>query len=312
MTEANAAAEVLSKDEVESLMENNQQNNPYDFSEPLISQIEHGQTFRILDTLFIDELTTSLAQFMHVPVQISDAGIEISRYDKVVAQIKNKPRSYHAVKLMPDNENCLISLSQALIYHSVELLFGGHPERQYSGEKPLSPIELNIANKITQTILQSLMNAWESVASKQIDVEAVSHHPLRIPICNSAEKVVVINYNITLRGNQVEFIFCLPIKLFDFKTQKESDKEKMNDPEHLAWARELKDNVLNSKINLSTVLTETQIKLNRIQNLKVGDIVPIARPKEGKLIAEGLPIFTGECGTQGEHNVIKLKQCLFD
>lgn len=312
MTETSTNNNVLSQDEVASLMEGSGQNNRYDFTEPLISQIEHGKMYKILETLFVDELTSSMTQFLHIPVTVQDSAIEISRYDKLVAQVKVAPRSYHSIKLLPDVEHFMISLSQSFLYQCIELLFGGNPTNPYQGEKTISPIELNIADKIVNEITLAMCRAWESIAHKQTEIEATSYHPMRIPICSSSEKVLVTKYSIALRDGEGEFVLCLPIKLFDIKTQKESDREKMNDPEHVAWMQKLKNNVLNSEIHLTTVLTEAHCKLSQIRSLKVGDVLAIPKPKEGKLYVEDVPIFTGECGIHGDNNVIKLDKCLLD
>jgi len=59
-------------------------------------------------------------------------------------------------------------------------------------------------------------------------------------------------------------------------------------------------------VELSSTLTETEITLREVLNLKAGDVIPIDVPGAVTLRAENIPVFRGRFGVAQGNCAIKI------
>ena len=86
----------------------------------------------------------------------------------------------------------------------------------------------------------------------------------------------------------------------------------LNVNEQTEWANTLKKNINNANINISAEITETQIKLKDVMNLKVGDVISIDNPSIGNLLAEGMKVFKVKCGVHEGTKVVEIMERITD
>ena len=72
------------------------------------------------------------------------------------------------------------------------------------------------------------------------------------------------------------------------------------------WAHLLREEVEGAELELGSVLTETQIKLSQLMNLKPGDVIPVELPESVAATVNGVPVFHCKFGASGGNLALKV------
>jgi flagellar motor switch protein FliM len=72
------------------------------------------------------------------------------------------------------------------------------------------------------------------------------------------------------------------------------------------WINALREEIKEAQIEMSSTLTETDLTLREVLNLKAGDVIPIEVPGVVTLRAENIPVFRGRFGVAQGNSAIKI------
>ncbi len=72
------------------------------------------------------------------------------------------------------------------------------------------------------------------------------------------------------------------------------------------WVNALREEMKEAEVELSSTLTETEVTLRDVLELKAGDVIPIEIPGMVTLRAENIPVFRGRFGVAQGNCAIKV------
>ena len=135
-----------------------------------------------------------------------------------------------------------------------------------------------------------------------MEFEFIHHevNPQFANIVSPSEVVVVSTFNIELDGGNGDLHITLPYSLLEpirelLDTGLQSDRTSDDG----RWPKAMRDEIMMADVNLSAGLAETTMSLQKVLDLKPGDIIPIDMPETVTTYAEDIPVFQS---TFGEHN----------
>lgn len=67
---------------------------------------------------------------------------------------------------------------------------------------------------------------------------------------------------------------------------------------------------MHAEVELSSTLTETQLTVRELNQLKEGDIIPLEVPEKVTGVVEDIPVFRGVFGSSGGKNAIKVTELI--
>ena len=74
------------------------------------------------------------------------------------------------------------------------------------------------------------------------------------------------------------------------------------------WTVSLRNELMHAEVELSSRLTEAQLSMRQLNNLQVGDIIPIEIPETITAAIDDIPVFRGTFGSADGKNAIKVTE----
>jgi flagellar motor switch protein FliM len=123
--------------------------------------------------------------------------------------------------------------------------------------------------------------------------------------------VVVTTFHIELEAGGGDMHICLPYSMVEpirdlLDAGVQSDRGDRDE----RWAESLKDEILEARVELSSVLTEVQLSMRELADLKKGDIIPLDIPEMVEVFASEVPVFRGRLGVAEGNYAIKIQEWL--
>jgi flagellar motor switch protein FliM len=197
-----------------------------------------------------------------------------------------------------------------LVFTVVDNFFGGEGKFHAKIEgREFTPTEQRIVQMMLDLSFKDMKEAWNPVMPVEFAFQGMEVNPHFANIVSPSEVVVVTTFHIELDGGggdlHVTFPYSMvePIReLLDAGVQ--SDRDDNDD----RWAIALVEEIKEADVELSSVLTETELSLHDINEMKVGDIIPIDLPDKVTIRVEDIPVFRGSFGVSDGKNAIKITE----
>jgi len=320
-----SSADLLSQDEIDALLHgvddgDVETNEPeeevsadarsYDFNSQ--ERIVRGRmpTLEMVNERFSRYFRISLFNFLRRSAEISISGIQIQKFSEYVQGLF-VPTNLNMVRFLPLRGRALIVIEPRLVFTAVDNFFGGAGQFYNKVEgREFTPTEMRIIRLIIDLIFKDLKEAWKPVLELNFEYTGSEVNPAFANIVSPAEIVVVSTFHLELEGGGGDINIAMPYSMIEpirdlldagmSSDQGESDNNR--------WQSALRNEVMRSKINMSSLLVEKQMKLSDILYFKKGDVIPVDIPDEVTLRAESIPIYTGKVGLSDGNYAIKINE----
>ena len=126
-------------------------------------------------------------------------------------------------------------------------------------------------------------------------------------IVSPTEVVVVATFHIDLEGGGGDMHVTMPYSMLEpirelLDAGVQSDRSEVDE----RWGIALREEMKTAEIEISSILTKTQLTLRQISDLQAGDIIPIKIPETVNLLAEGVPVFKCSFGDSNHKKAVKV------
>jgi flagellar motor switch protein FliM len=316
-----ATHDILSQDEIDALLhgidggdvETEQDEGPeggiraYNFNAQ--ERIVRGRmpTLEMINERFARLFRIGLFNMLRRTPEVSVSGVQLIKFGEYVHSLF-VPTSLNMVKVPPLRGTGLFVVDPKLVFVIVDNFFGGDG-RFYSKieGREFTPTELRvIRNVLTQAFLD-LKQAWAPVLDLEFEYQSSEVNPQFANIVSPTEIVVVCRFHVELDGGGGDLHITLPYNMIEpirdlLDAGLQSDRNEVDE----RWTASLREEMKTAQVQLSSVLTEAQITLGDLRNLRPGDIIPIELPETVILRAEGVPVLRGRYGVSDGHAAIKI------
>ena len=284
--DGDAADRVLNQDEIDSLLgfdPNAGGNAELSGVQALInSALVSYERLPMLEIVF-DRLvrltTTSLRNFTSDNVEVAIDSISSVRFGDYLNSIP-LPAILSVIKAEEWENYGLLTVDSSLIYSMIDVLLGG---RRVGGQirvegRPYTTIEMALARRMIEIILEDTHRAFEPVTEVHFKVERLETNPRFAAISRPANAAILIELRIDMddRGGKIEILLPYatiePIR--EQLLQMFMGEKFGRDP---IWEGHLATEIFAADIEVDAILHEVKLPLSRVLGLKPGDTVMFDR-----------------------------------
>ena len=319
-----ATADVLSQDEIDALLHgvddgdvdtggdedlNDDVARSFDFNSQ--ERIVRGRlpTLEMINERFARNFRVSMFNLLRRQAEIAVGGVQMMKFAEYVHSLY-VPTSLNMIKVEPLKGTALFVIDPKLVFIVVDNFFGGEGRFYNKIEgREFTPTEQRVISMLLEQIFKGLEDAWRPVKPLKMEYQSSEVNPHLANIVSPTEVVVVSTFRVDLEGGggdlHVTFPYSMvePIRdLLDAGVQ--SDVSEVDD----RWALSLRDEIFESKVEVKSFLTEVEINLSDVNDLKVGDVIPFDMPDQIVLEAEEIPMFRGSLGVSRGNAAIKINE----
>jgi len=258
--------------------------------------------------------TTSLRNFTSDNVEVSMESISSVRFGDYLNSIP-LPAILSVIKAEEWDNFGLLTVDSNLIYSMIDVLLGG---RRVGGQilvegRPYTTIELALARRMIEVILEDTHRAFEPVTDVSFKLERLETNPRFAAISRPANAAILIELRIEMddRGGKIEILLPYatiePIR--EQLLQMYMGEKFGRDP---IWEGHLATEVYAADVQVEAVLHEFDLPLSRALDLKPGETIMFDRaPSEPvKLRCGEVDLTEGVMGHIGNHVSVRVSRPL--
>lgn len=298
-------ADVLSQTEIDALlsaistgemniddaktMEEEKKVKTYDFKRPDKISKDQMRTLQMIHETFARLNTTMLSGQLRTAVQIQVISVDQLTYEEFIRSIPEFT-ILSIFELGSLDGNAILELNPGIVYTVIDRLFGG-PGETVDMSRELTDIELTVIERVLMKLLGNLKDSWANIMDVSPRIEQIESNPQFVQIVGPNEMVVLITFEVKIGNTEGMMNMCLPYMLIEpivsklsaqywfSSVRKESNNENFE---------ALKSRVNKVKVPVVARLGETEISLQELMGLKVGDVLGI-----NKTIKQALDVYVG-------------------
>lgn len=279
----------------------------FDFSSQ--DRIVRGRmpTLEMVNERFARHMRISLFNMMRRTAEVSINGIQMIKFGEYVHTLF-VPTSLNMVRFRPLKGTGLITMEARLVFILVDNFFGGDGRYHAKIEgREFTPTERRIIQMLLKIIFEDYKEAWAPVMDVSFEYLDSEVNPSMANIVSPTEVVVISSFHIELDGGGGDFHVALPYSMLEpirelLDAGVQSDKENTD----MRWSKALRDEILDVPVSLETHFLDVEMPLNKVMDLKEGDIIPIDMPDVLTVLIEELPTFRAKLGRVRENVALKI------
>lgn len=223
--------------------------------------------------------TTSLRNFTSDNVEVSLDSISSVRFGDYLNSIP-LPAILSVIKAEEWENYGLLTVDSSLIYSMIDVLLGGRRSgvtMRVEG-RPYTTIELALAQRLIEVILDDTQRAFEPVTNVSFKLERMETNPRFAAISRPNNAAILIELRIEMddRGGKIEILLPYatiePIR--EQLLQMFMGEKFGRDP---IWEGHLATEIYQADVTIDAVLHEQELPLSRLLQLKPGDTVMFER-----------------------------------
>jgi flagellar motor switch protein FliM len=258
--------------------------------------------------------TTSLRNFTSDNVEVALDSISSVRFGDYLNSIP-LPAILSVIKAEEWDNFGLLTVDSSLIYSMIDVLLGG---RRVGGAiriegRPYTTIEMALARRMIEVILDDTHRAFEPVTDVNFKVERLETNPRFAAISRPANAAILIELRIEMddRGGKIEILLPYatiePIR--EQLLQMYMGEKFGRDP---IWEGHLATEIYAADVELDAILHEIDLPLSRILDLAPGDTVMFERSPADpiKLRCGNVEITEAVMGHIGNHVSVRVARPL--
>ncbi len=197
--------------------------------------------------------------------------------------------------------SALFVIETKLAYALVDSFFGGddRPYNKVEG-KDFTPIELSIVRKVVELAIEDLESAWASVERIDCSFVRTEVNPQFVGIVPPTDVVIASTFDVELENANGTITLVIPYSTIEPIKQKLSSgfQVESDQTDKKLWTSIIKDQLVDTEVELKVDLGTTEITLQELMGLKVGDVIPLDQDSTGEfdVQVEGTKKFKGYYG----------------
>lgn len=182
--------------------------------------------------------------------------------------------------------SALMVIESKLAYALVDSFFGGaeRPFTKIDG-KEFTPIELSIVRKVVELAINDLEAAWASVEKIGCSFVRTEQNPQFVGIVPPTDVVIASTFDVELENATGTISMVVPYATIEPIKQKLSSgfQVESDQTDKKLWTAIIKEQLMDTSIDIKVNLGETEIRLSDLMELKVGDVIPLTQDATGEL-----------------------------
>lgn len=319
-----AVNDILSQDEIDALLNGvssgeveSETDHPvmagdvsdYDFTSQ--DRIVRGRlpTLEIINERMARHLRISFFNLLRRSAEIAVGNVQMVKFNEYVHSLF-MPASLNVIRVPPLKGMGLVVIDPKLVFSFVDNFFGGRGRFNTKIEgREFTPTEQRIIKIILDMAFLNIKEAWSPVVGVDIEFVSTEINPNFANIVSPSEVVVVSSFHVEFEGGGGDIHVTLPYAMVEpirdlLESGVQSDRIELDE----RWTLSLRNELMHAEVELSSTLTEAQLSMRELNELQVGDIIPIEIPGAITAVVDDIPVFRGVFGSADGKNAIKVTE----
>jgi flagellar motor switch protein FliM len=234
---------------------------------------------------FMRAFRVSLSSSLRKIASISLTSTEFLKFGEFINTLP-MPTCMSVLRFVNLRGSALMVIESKLAYALVDSFFGGaeRPFTKIDG-KEFTPIELSIVRKVVELAINDLEQAWASVEKIGCSFVRTEQNPQFVGIVPPTDVVIASTFDVELENATGTISMVVPYATIEPIKQKLSSgfQIESDQTDKKLWTAIIKEQLLDTALDIKVNLGETQIQLSDLMELKVGDVIPLTQDATGEL-----------------------------
>ena len=241
----------------------------YDFRRPDRFPREQKRRLQKISEEVAKAVGITLSRYLRTSVVVELIAIEEFSYEVFVNSFTDVVCA-NVVNLKPLNGLGCLTIDVGFCLAIVDRGLGG-PGKIPQKVRPLTMIEEFVVGAVLSNIMEDIKLCWAKLAKLEWNLEKMEMDIKSLQLVPITELMMSINFAISGDLGNGTMILCIPVTSLEMIMVK-SKLEKIDRQKEIAVI----ENVIKEvELNASVVLGATQLSLNELMNLKMGDVVKL-------------------------------------
>jgi flagellar motor switch protein FliM len=266
-------------------------------------------TLEMINERFARHLRIHLFNLLRRSAEISVVGTRIIKFADYIHSLY-VPTSLNLVRVSPLHGTGLFVFDPKLVFILVDNFFGGDG-RYYSRieGREFTPMELRVIQNLLQAAFVEIEKAWEPVMKLKFEFLSSEVNPQFATIVSPSEIVIINDFHIDLDGGSGNLHVTFPYSMIEpIREQLDMGVQSDRAGVDKRWQHALEQEVCLAEVEISSMLTEATVSVQKLLDMRPGDIIPIDLPKQVILKVEELPLLRGKFGVANGSKAIKVEE----
>jgi flagellar motor switch protein FliM len=264
-------------------------------------------TLEMINDRFMRTWRVGLFNMLRRSAEISVRGIEMVKFGEYTHSLM-VPTNINLVRVKPLRGTALILFEPRLVFTVVDNFFGGggrYPAKIEGRE--FTQTEMRVIQLMLKQVFHDITEAWAPVLPLEFEYMNSEVNPHFANIVTPREYVVASKFHVELDGGGGEVHITYPYSMLEPMREMldagiSSDRTEKDEN----WVQSLHDQLLEAQVDVTSTLTNVELSLRKLMQLKAGDIIPVDIPARVPLRVEKVPIFHGEFGVSNGQRAVKI------
>lgn len=181
--------------------------------------------------------------------------------------------------------SALLVIESKLAYALVDNFFGGFDRPYNKDGKDFTAIELQIIRKVVNLAIGDLEEAWSSVEKIDCSFVRTEINPQFVGIVPPTDIVIASTFDVELENANGIITLVIPYSTIEPIKQKLSTgfQVESDQTDKKLWTSVLQDQLLGTEVDIKVDLGATEISVDELMKLKVGDVISLDQDSTGEL-----------------------------
>lgn len=222
--------------------------------------------------------------------------------------------------IMPDTKKSygqiLVNVSKPLAFLIIDKLMGGDGD-DYKYERDFTDIELAILDNLLRQIISKMQDAWQNTIPIIVEFNKIETNARFIQSIGYNDTVLLIVLDTLVKGLSDKITICIPTMTIDEIFKKSESSLRIGRKISESQAEQDKAAIMGylkaSYLNVVGILGGTELTLNDVLNIQVGDVIVLDDKTDEEVIlkVEEKTWFKGKWGIKKKRNAIKINEVLY-
>ncbi len=286
----------------------------YDFKRPERVGKEQMRALQSLHEGLGRNLGASLSAFLRTIMEVKLISVDQLTYSEFVYSLEI-PTCFNLLRPTPLEGNWILDISPSLLYPIIDRMLGGSVSSDSALKRPLSEIELRLANRVTNVVLRELQNAWSNVVNLHIEVERVESNPQLVQIVPPNEVVIMVSFEMVMGALRGMTNLCIPFNTIERVGSKLTSNSWIgyaSSRRSEASKKQISEQLDGAVAEITATLANSTIKMKDLFGLQVGDIISTEKDIHAPIEVEVSNVvkFLASVGSFKGRKAIKIEECL--
>ncbi|MBC87273.1 MAG: flagellar motor switch protein FliM [Bdellovibrionaceae bacterium] len=233
---------------------------------------------------FMRSFRVSLSSALRKIATLNHASTDFLKFGEFINTLP-MPTCMSVLRFNSLRGSALFVIESKLAYALVDNFFGGadHPYTKIEG-KDFTPIELQIVRKVVDLAIVDLDAAWSSVEKIDCSFVRTEVNPQFVGIVPPTDIVIASTFDVELENANGTITLVVPYSTIEPIKQKLSTgfQVESDQTDKKLWTSIIKEQLVETNVNLKVDLGTTEISVDDLMKLKVGDVIPLDQDATGE------------------------------